>query len=160
MKEIVKSVHIIFKEENELNELEQQLVTAAKEATFRSYAPYSKFCVGAAVLLENGEVITGNNQENCAYPSGLCAERTTLFYANSKYPDVPVRMLCIAARDTKGEFSKSPISPCGACRQVMLETEHRFGKPIKIMLYGTDGTYFVNSASDLLPVAFDSNSLL
>ena len=160
MKEIVKSVHIILKEEKELNEVEQKLVEAAKDATFRSYAPYSHFYVGAAVLLDNGEIITGNNQENCAFPSGLCAERTTLFYANSRYPDVPVRILCIAARDTLGNFTKEPISPCGACRQVMLETEHRFGSPIQVMLYGTGGTYFVNSARELLPIGFDKNNLI
>jgi len=160
MKEIVKSVHIILKEEGELSEVEQKLVAAAKEATFRSYAPYSRFHVGAAVLLNNGEIITGNNQENCAYPSGLCAERTTLFYANSRYPDVPVRILCIAARETSGTFTKEPISPCGACRQVMLETEHRFDNPMQVMLYGTDGTYFINSARELLPVGFDKNSLI
>ena len=160
MKEIIKSVHITLKEEGELNEIEQKLVAATKEATFRSYAPYSRFHVGAAVLLANGEIITGNNQENCAYPSGLCAERTTLFYANARYPDVPVKMLCIAARDTSGEFTKDPISPCGGCRQVMLETEHRFGIPMQVMLYGTNGTYFVNSARDLMPVGFDSSSLI
>ena len=160
MKEIVKSVHIILKEEKELNEVEQKLVEAAKDATFRSYAPYSHFHVGAAVLLDNGEIIIGNNQENCAFPSGLCAERTTLFYANSRYPDVPVRILCIAARDTLGNFTKEPISPCGACRQVMLETEHRFGSPIQVMLYGTGGTYFVNSARELLPIGFDKNNLI
>lgn len=160
MKDIVKSVHIILKEEKELSEEEQQLVAAAKEATFRSYAPYSQFHVGAAVLLANGEIITGNNQENCAFPSGLCAERTTLFYANSRYPDVPVKILCIAARDTSGEFTKEPISPCGGCRQVMLETEHRFSTPMQVMLYGTAGTYFIASARDLMPVGFDSSSLI
>ena len=159
MKDIVKSVHITLKVEEELNEIEQKLIAAAKEATFRSYAPYSQFHVGASVLLANGEIITGNNQENCAFPSGLCAERTTLFYANSRYPDIPVKILCIAARDTSGEFTKDPISPCGGCRQVMLETEHRFGIPMQVMLYGTDGTYFIASARDLLPVAFDSESL-
>lgn len=160
MKEIIKSVHITLKEEGELNEVEQKLVAAAKEATFRSYAPYSRFCVGAAALLDNGEIVTGNNQENCAYPSGLCAERTTLFYANSRYPDVPVRTLCIAARDTSGSFTKEPISPCGACRQVMLETEHRFGRPMQVMLFGTNGIYFIDSAQDLLPVGFDQDSLV
>ena len=160
MKDIVKSVHITLKTEEELNETEQELIAAAKDATFRSYAPYSQFHVGAAVLLVNGEIITGNNQENCAFPSGLCAERTTLFYANSRYPDVPVKMLCIAARDTSGEFTKEPISPCGGCRQVMLETEHRFGIPMQVMLYGTAGTYFIASARDLMPVGFDSSSLI
>ena len=142
-----------------MNETEQKLIEAAKEATFRSYAPYSQFHVGASVLLANDEIITGNNQENCAFPSGLCAERTTLFYANSRYPDIPVKILCIAARDTSGEFTKDPISPCGGCRQVMLETEHRCGVPMQVMLYGTDGTYFIACARDLLPVAFDSESL-
>ena len=138
MKDIIKSVHIILKEEKELNEEELQLVKAAKEATFRSYAPYSHFHVGAAALLNNDEIITGSNQENCAYPSGLCAERTTLFYANSRYPDVPVKR------------------PCGACRQVMTETEHRFGVPMQVMLYGTEGIYFIESARDLLPVVFEA----
>ena len=149
MKEIIKSVHITLKEEGELNEVEQELVAAAKEATFRSYAPYSRFCVGAAALLDNGEIVTG-----------LCAERTTLFYANSRYPDVPVRTLCIAARDSSGSFTKEPISPCGACRQVMLETEHRFGRPMQVMLFGTNGIYFIDSAQDLLPVGFDQDSLV
>lgn len=160
MKDIIKSLHLTFKEESELSEVEQQLVTAAKQATYRSYAPYSNFCVGAAVLMANGEIITGNNQENCAYPSGLCAERTTLFYANSCYPQTAVNILCIAARNTNGEFTKSPISPCGACRQVMLETEHRFGQAIKVMLYGTDGTYIIENVRDLLPVGFDSDDLV
>jgi len=160
MKEITKSIRIVIKDESELSDEESQLVKAACEATFRSYAPYSRFHVGAAALLDNGEIITGNNQENCAYPSGLCAERTTLFYANSRYPDVPVRILCIAARNTSGKFTKEPISPCGACRQVMLETEHRFDSPMQVMLYGTDGIYFINSARELLPVDFDKNSLI
>ena len=160
MKDIVKSVHITLKAEEELSDTEQKLLTAAKEATFRSYAPYSHFYVGAAVLLANGEIITGNNQENCAFPSGLCAERTTLFYANSRYPDVPVKVLCIVARGTSSKFTETPISPCGACRQVMTETEHRFGVPMQVMLYGTAGTYFIESAHELLPVAFDSSSLI
>lgn len=159
MKDITKSIQIILKEENELNESEQRLVNAAKEATYRSYAPYSNFSVGAAVMLENGEIVTGNNQENCAYPSGICAERTTIFYANSRYPNIPLNTLCIAARNPYGEFTKAPISPCGGCRQVILETEHRFGTPIKVMLYGTNGIYFLKSAMDLLPVGFDSDSL-
>lgn len=159
MEDIVKSIHIIKKDEAELSEQERELVKQAKESTFRSYAPYSKFSVGAAVLLDNSEMICGSNQENCAYPSGLCAERTTLFYANSRYPESKVLKICIAARNSAGDFTKEPIAPCGACRQVMLETEHRYGSPITIMLYGTDGTYILNSARDLLPVEFDSDSL-
>lgn len=159
MERIVKSIEITLKHEEELDNAEQQLLQVAKAATLRSYAPYSHFRVGAAVALENGEIISGNNQENSSYPQGLCAERTTLFYASSRYPDTPVTTLCIAARDSSGEFTKVPISPCGGCRQVMLETEHRYGKSIKVMLYGTDGIYILQSASDLLPVGFNQDSL-
>ena len=140
---------------HELTADEQELAEAAREATRRSYAPYSRFHVGSAVLLANGTIVTGSNQENAAYPSGLCAERTALFYANSQYPDVPVVALAIAA--CGGTGAKWPlISPCGACRQVMLETEKRYGRPMRVLLCGTDEAYVVESARDLLPVAFDS----
>ena len=139
----------------ELLSEEKIIVDKAKEATFRAYAPYSGFQVGAAALLANGEIITGNNQENVAFPSGLCAERTTLFYAHSQYPDEAVKALAIAAY-TKGDFLERPISPCGACRQVMLETEMRFKQPIEIILYGKKEILIVESIKDLLPLAFDS----
>ena len=100
----------------ELNAEERHLVELAIEATSRSYAPYSKFHVGAAVRLDNGVEIIGCNQENAAYPSGLCAERTALFAAGAQYPDVPVRMLAIAARGTNGELEEEPVGPCGSCR--------------------------------------------
>ena len=139
----------------ELLSEEKFIVDKAKEATFRAYAPYSKFKVGAAALLANGEIITGNNQENVAFPSGLCAERTTLFYAQSQYPDDAVKAMAIAAY-TEGDFLDRPISPCGACRQVMLETEMRFKQPIEIILYGKKEILIVESVKDLLPLAFDS----
>jgi cytidine deaminase len=139
----------------ELLSEEKMIVEQAKEATFRAYAPYSGFQVGAAVLLANGEVISGNNQENVAYPSGLCAERTTLFYAHSQYPGEAVLALAIAAY-TDGDFLDRPISPCGACRQVLLETEMRFKQPVKIILYGKKEIFVVESVKDLLPLAFDS----
>jgi len=139
----------------ELFSEEKIIVDRAKEATSRAYAPYSKFQVGAAALLANGEIITGNNQENIAFPSGLCAERTTLFYAHSQYPDEAVKALAIAAY-TEGDFLDRPISPCGACRQVMLETEMRFNQPVKIILYGKKEILVVESVKDLLPLAFDS----
>ena len=110
---------------NELTPEEQHLLQLAIEATDRSYAPYSEFCVGAAVRLGNGIELSGCNQENAAYPSGLCAERTALFYAGAQYPDVPVRMLAIAARGTDGELTEEPTGPCGACRQVIIESETR-----------------------------------
>lgn len=145
--------------ESELTATQQRLLTQAKAATYRSYAPYSQFHVGAAVLLGDGTIVTGNNQENCAYPSGLCAERTAMFYANSQYPQQPVTCICIAARDTEGNFTRQPIAPCGACRQVLLETEKRFGTPISILLYGTEGCYIIPDAQSLLPVTFDSSFL-
>ncbi len=148
-----------LKQQNELDDTERDLIEKAKQATFRSYAPYSNFSVGAALMLENGKTLTGSNQENCAYPSGLCAERTTMFYANSRFPDQKITCLAIAARDTSGEFTKMPISPCGACRQVFIEVYHRQNFPFKVLLYGTDGTYIVSSPLDLMPISFDSSYL-
>ena len=138
---------------NELLPEEKNLIDCAKEACSRAYAPYSQFRVGAAVSLANGEIVTGNNQENVAFPSGLCAERTTLFYANSQYPDQAVLSLAIAAF-TQGDFIDRPISPCGACRQVILETEMRYKRPIRIFLYGKNETYIIEGINDLLPLAF------
>lgn len=134
------------------------LIDEAKKQTKDAYAVYSKFHVGAAVLLENGKIVCGNNQENSAYPSGLCAERTAVFYANSQYPDVPVKSIAIAAY-TNGEFLSEPITPCGGCRQVLLETENRYGKNIKIILYGTEKTYVLENVKQLLPLSFGKESL-
>lgn len=142
----------------ELNDEEKKLVDAAKEATNRSYAPYSRFQVGAAVRLAGGLLVSGSNQENAAYPSGICAERTTLFYANSQYPDRAVEALAIAAQ-TGGKFIEHPTAPCGACRQVILETEERYRHPIRIYLYGTDEVYIVDSIVGLLPLCFGKSDL-
>lgn len=139
----------------EFNEEDRKLVETAREATRKSYAPYSKFHVGAAALLENGIVVTGTNQENVASPSGLCAERTALFYANSQYPDTAVKALAIAACHADGSMSHAPISPCGACRQVMLETENRFGTPMRILLCGEEEVYEIESVKHLLPLCFE-----
>ena len=144
---------------DELSAEEQQLVEAAKEATTRSYAPYSHFHVGAAALLANGEIISGTNQENAAYPSGICAERTTLFYANSQHPQQAVKALAIAARTSEGHWTETPISPCGACRQVMTETENRYEKPMKVLLCSVQEVFVIESAKDLLPVSFGSEDL-
>lgn len=143
----------------ELSQADRQLVDKAKEMTYHSYAPYSHFSVGAAALLANGATVCGSNQENAAYPSGTCAERTTLFYANSQYPDVAIETLAIAARNESGEFVEQPISPCGACRQVMLESQYRGGKPIRILLYGSKYTFEVNRVEDLLPLCFTPDDL-
>ena len=131
----------------ELSQEERHLIELAIEATDRSYSPYSHFKVGAAVRLENGVELTGSNQENAAYPSGICAERTTLFYAGAQYPDVPVKMLAIAARGTDGELTEEPTGPCGACRQVILESETRAKAPIRILLYGRKHVMIVRYVS-------------
>ncbi|WP_455668407.1 cytidine deaminase [Phocaeicola sp.] len=158
MKQIKLEINIEARHYDELAEEDRQLIDAAREATQRSYAPYSHFSVGAAALLENGMVVTGTNQENAAYPSGLCAERTTLFYANSQYPDQAVKTLAIAAR-TESDFLDTPIPPCGACRQVLLETEKRYGKPMRILLYSKSDIYILNGVGGLLPLSFDGDYL-
>ena len=140
---------------NELQSEEKKLIDCAKNACSRAYAPYSQFQVGAAVLLANGEIVSGSNQENVAFPSGLCAERTVLFYANSQYPDQAVKSLAVAAY-TQGDFIDRPISPCGACRQVILETEIRFQSSVRIYLYGKSEIYVIEGIKDLLPLAFNT----
>ena len=142
----------------ELTPEEKQLVEVARQATFRSYSPYSHFSVGASVLLANGVILSGSNQENAAYPSGLCAERTVLFYANSQYPNQPITMMAIAARSEKG-FTEIPITPCGACRQVLAETERRFEQSIRILLYGETETIIIDGVKNLLPFLFDEDIL-
>ena len=139
---------------DELSAEEKHLVELAIEATSRSYAPYSKFHVGAAVRLDNGVEIIGCNQENAAYPSGLCAERTALFAAGAQNPDVPVRMLAIAARGTNGELEDEPVPPCGSCRQVMIESETRANAPMRILLYGKKYVYVIDGIRKLMPLTF------
>lgn len=158
MKELTITAIIKVYRYEELDKADQALLKNAMDATERSYAPYSRFSVGAAALLEDGTVVTGSNQENAAYPSGLCAERTTLFYANSRYPGQPVKTLAIAAR-TENDFIEQPIPPCGACRQVILETEKRYNQPIRILLYGKECIYEIKSIGDLLPLSFDASAM-
>ena len=157
-----KEIKIAYKEYSSIDELEpkdKELAQAAIDATAQAYAPYSKFNVGAAVLFEDGVIVKGSNQENAAYPSGLCAERTTLFYANAHYPDRKVVALAIAAAQNE-DFLEEPISPCGACRQVILETEKRFGTPVRIILYGTKECYIIEDGiKSLLPLSFNSDFL-
>ena len=155
MKDLIITAKIQVFDYNELNLLEKNLIDAAKEAVNRAYVPYSHFQVGAAVLLANQEIITGSNQENVAFPSGLCAERTTLFYANSRFPDTAVDTIAVAAY-TNGDFTADPITPCGACRQVILETQNRYKHPVRILLYGKKAVYIIESITDLLPLAFEA----
>lgn len=159
MKPLTHTCHYVLCTYDELTAADRQLIDAAKDATRRSYAPYSHFHVGAAVLLADGTVVTGTNQENAAYPSGLCAERTTLFYAGSTHPDTAVVSLAIAAF-TDGAFTTNPIVPCGACRQVMLETEQRYNHHIRTLLYGTEGIYLIEGGTrELLPLTFNASFL-
>lgn len=159
MKTLTHTCHYKLCAYEELSEQDCQLIDMAKQATLQSYAPYSQFHVGAAALLDDDTIVTGTNQENVAYPSGLCAERTALFYAGSAYPDKAVVALAIAAY-TKGEFTSTPIAPCGACRQVMLEVEQRHRCPIRILLYGTEGIYLIEGGvSELLPLTFNASFL-
>lgn len=159
MKELNLHIGIRIYTYEELDAADRELIDAAREATHRSYAPYSHFSVGAAARLADNTVVCGSNQENAAYPSGLCAERTTLFYANSRYPDQAVTTLAIAARNEQGEFLDDPIPPCGACRQVMFETEVRYRQPMRILLYGRKGIYEVKKVGDLLPLSFDASAM-
>ena len=136
----------------------QNLINEAKKQTSFSYAPYSTFNVGAAVLLENGEIVAANNQENSAYPSGLCAERIAMFYANAHFPSVAPKAIAIAAY-TKGSFLVQTIAPCGACRQVLLESETRYQKDIEVLLYGESEILVIKNSKNLLPLSFTKESL-
>ena len=155
-KEIISKVRIYDYEE--LTDADRELIDKAKDATQTSYAPFSKYCVGAAARLSDGTIVTGSNQENAAFPSSLCAERTALFYANARYPEKSVEELAIAAY-AHGTFLKSPIPPCGACRQVILGVEERYGRPIRILLFGEEGTYVVDSIKALLPLQFTGETM-
>ncbi|GAB6010863.1 cytidine deaminase [Viscerimonas tarda] len=143
---------------DECDALQKELIESARNATQTAYAPYSGYHVGAAVLLENGEIVNGSNQENAAYPSGLCAERTALFYANAHYPDSPVVAVAIAAFN-KGEYTEDVCTPCGSCRQVFAEIEARYGKAIRIIMCGKNKIYEVESIKDLLPLSFGKDAI-
>ena len=158
MREINLSTKIAVYPLEECTDIEKKLIAAAKHATEKSYAPYSNFHVGAALLLENGEIISGNNQENAAYPSGLCAERIAIFSANSNYPDQKVVAIAIAA-SVDYVFTKDAITPCGGCRQVLLETENRYRSPIRILMYSDSEVYALNSIKDILPLSFGDEQL-
>ena len=158
MKELILQTKVTTCTLEEMEPSMRELVEKAKAMTQNAYCPYSHFHVGAAARLADGQIVAGSNQENAAYPSGLCAERTTLFAANANNPNTPVEALAIACY-TQGHYTKDAASPCGACRQVMLETEHRFGKPMQVILYGEDMCYVFDSAADLLPLNFVAENL-
>lgn len=141
---------------SELSEQDRRLEERALEVAQKAYAPYSRFRVGAAVLLANGEIVTGSNQENAAYPSGTCAERTALFWASAQWPDVAVERLAIVAINSAGRVPF--ISPCGSCRQVIMETATRF-HPFPILLMGEEKTILLKDCRYLLPFGFDGSAL-
>lgn len=143
----------IYEDIQEMPDDSRMLIEIAKESTEKAWAPYSKFRVGAALILKNGEIITGNNQENIAYPSGLCAERVALFYASAQFPGIPIHKIALAAF-ADGKFVENPVYPCGDCRQVLLEHENRVKKPVEIIMYGTREIKVLSSVSDLLPLPF------
>jgi len=153
-----KHLNITYQEFSSVDEMtpgDQALVAAALEAQKGSYSPYSDFQVGAALLLANGVVVKGANQENIAYPSGLCAERSAMFWAGANYPDVPMETLAVAGSD-HGVLCESPASPCGACRQVMAEYQKKYQHPIQIILVGSKRIRKFSCVEDLLPFIFDS----
>lgn len=156
-----KKYEIVVHEYTSLSDLPENdrlLVEAAMEATKNAWAPYSEFRVGAAAETDNGKIITGNNRENAAFPSGSCAERTVLSYTGANYPDHKIRALAIAAT-TGGNFTDRPVSPCGNCRQLISEEEDRTGSPIRIILYGKAGIAVLDGVSALLPLRFSNSNL-
>lgn len=143
---------------DELPDALKNLAILAIDAKETAYAPYSNFKVGAAVLLQNGAIITGNNQENAAYPSGLCAERVAMFYTNAQYPNTPVVAIAVCGANSGG-ILPNPVSPCGSCRQVLIETEQRFKSPIKVLLIGANKINLIQNSTFLLPLSFSSEQL-
>ena len=159
-----KKIEITYKSvaPEELPAEDRELIEKAKEMTYRSYAPYSRFNVGAAIRMEDGSIVGGSNQENAAYPSGICAERNACWQASALHPGMRMKKIAISARNVgdmpNGEekdapFQERPISPCGACRQSLLEYEHLYG-PIEVLLYGAGETFVFPSISSLLPFSF------
>ncbi len=158
MKQFSVEIPIVLCEMSELSDDDRHLVELACDATRRSYSPYSKFCVGAALLLADGQVFTGSNQENASFPVGTCAERAAFFAAGAAAPDIAPAAIAIAAW-TNGQFTDKPVSPCGMCRQALLEAETRFHQPMRVLLYGRSGVYVLRSVGDLLPLNFTGEEL-
>lgn len=155
----IKTSAIVYSDVSELSSEDKMLMDKAIEARAKAYAPYSKFSVGAALLLENNEIVLGNNQENAAYPSGLCAERVAVFKAGSDYPNVKILKLAISASSSITKVDK-PVGPCGACRQSLSEYEIKQKQPFPIIFMGEVGEIVKTESLDaLLPFSFDSSYL-
>ena len=158
MKTINLNIAIKHCQLDELSVADRELIEQAMKATDNAYAEYSHFYVGAALRLANGRIVIGANQENAAFPSGLCAERTAVFSAQANFPDQSIETLALVARNDNGLID-NPVTPCGACRQVLLGVEERYGLPMRILMYGKSGVYSVGSAKDLLPLSFVDSSM-
>jgi len=155
----IKTQIVVYDSVEELPYSAQELMNRAIETKRNAYAPYSKFKVGAALLLDNGKVVTGNNQENAAYPSGMCAERVAIWKASSEYPNSKVIQLAISASSST-QITKEPVAPCGACRQTLSEYEIKQDNKIEVFFMGEVGKVIkTNSLLDLLPIAFDKSFL-
>ena len=149
----------VFDDIKELDQQEFSLMEKAIEIRDTAYAPYSNFSVGAALLLDNNKVVLGNNQENAAYPSGMCAERVAIYSAGSLYPEAKILKIAISAKSSQKKVSK-PVGPCGSCRQAIAEYEFKQKQPIEIIFMGESGQIVkTNSLKDLLPLSFDSSYL-
>lgn len=145
-----------FSDLSELSTEFQELVNQAKKALESSYSPYSGFGVGSALKLSNGKVVLGSNQENIAYPSGLCAERVAIFSAGTNYPNTEIKTIAIIAKSLHGDVA-DPVTPCGSCRQVMIEVETKQTKPITVIMAGSNGEVWVSkSVNNLIPFYFSS----
>lgn len=147
---------------NELSKTDAKLLEMARKTTETAYAPYSNFHVGAAAILENGKFLTGTNQENASYSVTICAERSLLASAAALFPEVAIKTMAISYHNKKSkDKSNKPISPCGMCRQSLLEHEGRYKKPIRLILSGIEGKIFIiSSTSQLLPLSFTSKDLI
>ena len=153
-----KEIRIDYEEYASVEEMsaqDRELCRAAVEALDGSYAPYSHFHVGAAVRLSDGTIVKGANQENAAYPSGLCAERTAMFAAGANYPELDMESIAVAARQD-GRLCSDPAAPCGACRQVMAQYQTKSGKPMSVILVGADRIMKFSRVDDILPLIFDN----
>ena len=154
MKDIQITVPVTEYAYGELTDAQRGLVDLARQYTFNSYSPYSHFSVGAAIRLDNGEVVCGANQENAAFPSGTCAERSACYSAGALFPGAKFESIALAARGVDGEPTVAPCAPCGACRQALLEYEVLAGHDVEVLLVGRDVIYRLPSVKSLLPLAF------
>ncbi len=153
-----QEIHIVYQEYNSIEEMnpeDRELVAEAIKAMEGAYAPYSHFHVGAAVRMSNGQIVRGANQENAAFPSGLCAERTAMFAAGARYPDKDMLSIALAG-GVMGRLGSQPATPCGACRQVMAQYQAKSGKPMSVIMISADKVWKFEKVDDILPLIFNS----